>query len=112
MYHLKNTEMIFVFTGPDGSGRKTVSKLVAESTLHMKGIISYTTREKRHYELDGKDYHFVSSEEFKAAEERGEFLESVKIEGNYYGIKEKDIQETFENYGCIYLVLNKEGAEI
>lgn len=111
MYHLKNTEMIFVFTGPDSSGRKTVSKLVAENTLQMKGVISYTTRDRRHYEVDGKDYHFITEEEFKDAEAKGEFLESVNIEGNYYGVKVKDIRDSFADYGCIYLVLDKEGAQ-
>ncbi|MDG5790021.1 guanylate kinase [Evansella sp. AB-P1] len=112
MYNLKEKEMIFVFTGPDGSGRKTVAKLVGQSTLHMKGIISYTTREQRHYETPGEDYHYVSRKEFETAKNRGEFLETVEIFGNLYGIKEKDIMETFDNHGCIYLVLNTEGAEI
>ncbi|MBU9712551.1 guanylate kinase [Evansella tamaricis] len=112
MYNLKEKEMIFVFTGPDGSGRKTVSKLVGESTLHMETVISYTTRKPRAYETEGEDYHYISREEFETAKNNGEFLESVEINGNLYGIKEKDIQEKFEKMGCIYLVLNTEGADI
>ncbi|ADU31998.1 guanylate kinase [Evansella cellulosilytica] len=112
MYSLKEKEIIFVFTGPDGSGRKTVSKLVGESTLHMKGVISYTTRERRHYETEGEDYHYISKDEFESARNNGEFLESVEVDGNLYGIKEQDIKNTFEEKGCIYLVLNTEGAEI
>ncbi|MGO4886951.1 guanylate kinase [Anaerobacillus sp. MEB173] len=111
MYNLKEKEMIFVFTGPDGSGRKTVAKLI-RNTLHMKGVISYTTRERRHYETEGQDYHYVSREEFMAAKDNGEFLECVEIDGNFYGIKEKDVEETFKNKGCIYLVLNPEGSDI
>ncbi|MBU9720885.1 MULTISPECIES: guanylate kinase [Bacillaceae] len=112
MYNLKEKELIFVFTGPDGSGRKTVSKLVGKSTLHMKGVISYTTRKQRPYEKEGEDYHYVSREEFQEAKARGEFLEDVEIHGNLYGIKEQDVKDTFEESGCIYLVLNPEGAEI
>ncbi|MFA9558349.1 guanylate kinase [Evansella sp. AB-rgal1] len=112
MYNLKEKELIFVFTGPDGSGRKTVSKLVGKSTLQMKGVISYTTREKRPYETEGEDYHYISRDEFESAKNRGEFLESVEVNGNLYGIKELDIKETFEEAGCIYLVLNPEGSEI
>lgn len=112
MYNLKEKELIFVFTGPDGSGRKTVSKLVAESTLQMTGVISYTTRERRHYEKEGEDYHYLSREAFESAKANGEFLECVEINGNLYGIKEKDVKDTFEESGCIYLVLNTEGAEI
>ncbi|WP_280768041.1 guanylate kinase [Salipaludibacillus daqingensis] len=112
MYDLKEKERIFVFTGPDGSGRKTIAKLVAQTTLHMKGIISYTTRKRRPYETDHQDYHFISEDEFETVKNNGEFLESVHINGNSYGIKEKDVRETFEEKGCIYLVLNPEGSDI
>lgn len=110
MYNLKEQEMIFAFTGPDGAGRKTVAKMVGD-TLGLKTVVSYTTRKKRHYEVDGTDYHFVSVEEFLEAEKNEEFFESVEIDGRHYGIKEKDIVERFEQKGCIYLVLNIEGTE-
>ena len=110
MYNLKEKEMIFVFTGPDGSGRKTVSKLAGD-TLQMKTVVSYTTRKKRHYEVEGRDYHYISREEFLAAEKNEEFFESVEIDGNLYGIKEQDIIDRFQQKGCIYLVLNIEGTE-
>lgn len=110
MYKLKEKEMIFVFTGPDGSGRKTVSKLVGD-TIRMKTVVSYTTRKKRHYEVDGTDYHFISKEEFLTIERNDEFFESVEIEGKLYGIKEQDIIDRLEQKGCIYLVFNIEGTE-
>lgn len=110
LYNLKEKELLFVFTGPDGSGRKTVSTLVG-NTLQMKTVISYTTREKRHYEVEGIDYHFITRDEFLEAVKNEEFFESVEIDGHLYGIKEKDIIERFQSKGCIYLVLNIEGAE-
>ncbi|QOY35790.1 guanylate kinase [Anaerobacillus isosaccharinicus] len=110
MYNLKEKEMIFVFTGPDGSGRKTISKLVGD-TLQMKSVISYTTRERRHYEVEGIDYHYITREQFLEAEKNEEFFESVEIDGNFYGIKEQEIVDRFESKGCIYLVLNIEGTE-
>lgn len=110
MYNLKEKELIFVYTGPDGSGRKTVSKLVGD-TIRMKTVISYTTREKRHYEVEGRDYHFISREQFLSDKQNDEFFESVEIDGHFYGIKEKDIEEKFQQKGCIYLVLNIEGTE-
>lgn len=110
MYNLKEKEIIFVFTGPDGSGRKTISKLVGD-TLQMKTVISYTTRERRHYEVEGIDYHYITREQFLEAEKNEEFFESVEIDGNFYGIKEQEIVDRFESKGCIYLVLNIEGTE-
>lgn len=109
MYHLKEEEMIFVFTGPDGSGRKTVADMVG-TTLGLNKVISYTTRSRRPAEVDGQDYHFISREQFDQAEQNGEFVETVEIDGMKYGIKSRDIEEMFSNNDFIYLILNSEGA--
>ncbi|WP_274365508.1 guanylate kinase [Paenibacillus thermotolerans] len=101
---------IFVYTGPDGSGRKTVADAVG-LTLGLRKVISYTTRAKRPVEEDGQDYHFLSKGEFEEAVSRGEFVEYLTIDGNEYGIKQKDIEELFEK-GSVYLILNRHGADI
>ncbi|WP_096200865.1 guanylate kinase [Bacillus sp. FJAT-45350] len=111
MYNLNEKEMIFVFTGPDGSGRKTIAKLVG-STLNMEGVVSSTTRKKRPYETEDVDYHYLSREDFKQAYDNNEFIEKVEINGQLYGIKEADVKESFSKHGCIYIVLNNHGADI
>ena len=105
-----NGKYIFVFTGPDGSGRKTVAAAVG-LTLGLRKVISYTTRSKRPAEEDGQDYHFVTESEFQHAVDAGEFLEHLTIDGNRYGVKEADILALFEK-GSVYLILNRHGAEI
>lgn len=110
MYQIKDKEKIFIYTGPDGSGRKTISKMVA-TMFDMKTVLSYTTRPPRHYEKDGRDYYFVDTLEFQRMEQNGEFLEHVKIEGIHYGIREEDVINAFKNHNLIYLTLNTEGAE-
>ncbi|WP_426450954.1 guanylate kinase [Paenibacillus sp. S-38] len=110
MYELKDTEIIFVFTGPNGAGRRTVAQM-SGSTLGVKQVISYTTRPPRSSEVDGQDYHFISRDEFKAAEEKQEFIEVIEIDGNCYGIKETDVAEQLQKFGAVYLVLNRFGAE-
>lgn len=109
MYQLKEQEMIFVFTGPDGSGRKTVADMVGH-TLGLRKVLSYTTRPKRPAEVDGQDYHFITREQFEEAERNGEFVESVEIDGHKYGIKSDDIEELFKQNDFIYLILNAQGA--
>ncbi|MFD2671104.1 guanylate kinase [Marinicrinis sediminis] len=111
MYQLKEKEMIFIFTGPDGSGRKTVADMVG-TTLGIPKVLSYTTRKPRPAEEDGQDYHFISEDVFQTAEQNGEFIETVNIEGVYYGIKDKDIEDLFEQNNFIYLIINAEGARI
>ncbi|WP_341805056.1 hypothetical protein [Paenibacillus turpanensis] len=85
MYQLKDRELIFVFTGPDGSGRKSLADAVG-MTLEMRKVLSYTTRERRAFEVEGQDYHFVTREQFYKWLGAGEFLEAVEIDGNWYGI--------------------------
>ncbi|MFF2447831.1 guanylate kinase [Neobacillus sp. NPDC058068] len=110
MYQIKGKEKIFVYTGPDGSGRKTIAKMVA-TAFDMETVLSYTTRSPRHYEKNGEDYHFVNEDTFKHMQGQQEFLESVEIDGIHYGIREQDIVKAFENHDLVYLTLNPEGTE-
>lgn len=110
MYQIKEKEKIFIYTGPDGSGRKTIAKMVA-TAFDMETVLSYTTRSPRHYEQNGVDYHFVTEDAFQNMKDQQEFLECVEIDGIHYGIREQDIVKAFENHNLIYLTLNPEGTE-
>jgi guanylate kinase len=111
MYELKDKEMIFVFTGPNGAGRKTIADM-AGLTLNIKQVLSYTTRSRRPTETEGEEYFFVSRETFDEAQQQGQFIEVIAFDGNQYGIKSSDIEEQLQASGCIYLVLNSEGTHI
>jgi guanylate kinase len=111
MYELNDKEIIFVFTGPNGSGRKTVADM-AGLTLNIKQVLSYTTRPRRPTEVEGEDYFFVSRESFDEAQQQGQFIEVIEFDGNKYGIKSSDVEEQLQSSGSIYLVLNSEGAHI
>lgn len=111
MYVMKDSEYMFVFTGPDGSGRKTVADAVAQ-TLGIRKVPGYATRKPRPGEVDGVDYHFISRTLYDQLEEDGEFLESIELRGNKYGIRDKDVARAFEKSGSVYLILNREGADI
>jgi guanylate kinase len=110
MYELKEHDVIFIFTGPNGAGRKTVAQMSGD-TLGMKQVISYTTRTPRSAEVDGQDYHFTSREEFIAAQQNDEFVEVIEIDGNLYGVKKEDIALTLQKHGAVYLILNRFGAD-
>lgn len=111
MNELRGRDTIIVFTGPDGSGRKSVAEAVGH-TFGMTKVLSYVTRRPRPGEVNGQDYHFVSLAEYEDMESRGQFLENVEIDGNRYGIRRADIDEQLAESGCVYLILNREGAEI
>lgn len=111
MYKLKESEYIIVFTGPDGSGRKTVADAVGQ-TLAMRKVLGYATRAPRPGEVNGQDYHFITQALYEQLEEQGEFLESIQLRGNKYGIRDTDVAQAFESSGSAYLILNREGADI
>ncbi|MDF2661484.1 MAG: guanylate kinase [Paenibacillus sp.] len=111
MYKLKDKEIIFVFTGPTGAGRKTIAEM-AGTTIQMKQVISCTTRQPRANEADGRDYHFITREQFEASRRNDEFIETVEIDGVHYGLRSADVEAGLQQFGCIYLVLNRYGAEI
>ncbi|PUA40628.1 guanylate kinase [Paenibacillus elgii] len=110
MYELKDKELIFVFTGPNGAGRRTVAQM-SGSTLGIKQVISYTTRPPRSSEVDGQDYHFVTRKQFEEAETNREFIEVIELDGNLYGVKESDVADMVQKQGAVYLILNRQGAE-
>ena len=92
MYELKDRDKIIVFTGPDGSGRKSVAEAVGQ-TFGMEKVISFVTRLPRPGEVNGQDYHFITHEAYREMEQQGEFLESVEIAGNLYGIRSSGCRE-------------------
>ena len=77
--------ILFIISAPSGSGKST---LVGEVRRLVEGLdfsVSYTTREPRGSEEDGREYHFTSRAEFERMIAAGEFLEWAEVFGNYYG---------------------------
>ncbi|MBM7568464.1 guanylate kinase [Paenibacillus sacheonensis] len=104
-------KLIFVFTGPDGSGRKTVADSVG-ATLGIAKVLSYATRKPRPGEANGQDYHFISPELYEQFDRAGDFIESICMNGNHYGVRGMDIEQSLLQNGSVFLILNTEGAEL
>lgn len=78
--------MLFVVSAPSGSGKTTIVKEILKNNEEIVFSVSATTREKRPDEIDGKDYFFLTKDEFLRKVENNEFVEYEKIfDGNYYG---------------------------
>lgn len=102
---------IFIFTGPHGAGRRTVAEM-AGSTLGIKHVLTYTSRQPHSWETDGDQYHFISNHDFDEAESNQEFIEVSTINNNRYGVKRKDLEDILEKGKSVYLILNQDGAEV
>ena len=72
---MKRQGLIFVVSAPSGCGKTTLCEKLLSSPLDLVRSVSVTTRSPREEEEQGKDYFFVSPEEFEAGKEEGEFLE-------------------------------------
>jgi guanylate kinase len=77
--------IVFVISAPSGSGKSTLVNRLLEQDKGILFSVSHTTRAPRGQEVSGKDYNFISREEFEAAVARDEFLEHAEVFGNYYG---------------------------
>ncbi len=102
---------IFVISGPSGVGKTTVIKLFLKevSAFNVHFSVSYTTRSKREGEINGKDYHFISKEEFLSKVHNSFFLEWAKVHGNYYGTG-KDVLKFIERGQDVILDIDVQGA--
>lgn len=89
-----DTGKLIVFSAPSGSGKTTIVKyLLEQKELHLDFSISATSREKRGDEVDGKDYYFLSAEEFQAKVLANEFVEYEEVyKDNYYGTLKTELE--------------------
>lgn len=98
-----------VVSGPSGAGKSTICKRL----LHDPRIVfsvSATTRKKREGEVDGRDYHFLSREEFRRKVEAGEFIEWAEVFGNLYGTLRAPMLATLDSGKTCLLEIDVQGA--
>ena len=81
----KKKGMMFVLSSPSGAGKTTLTKKIAEHNSNFVISISHTTRKPRTNEINGKDYYFVTIEEFNKLVKKKSFFEYAKIFNNFYG---------------------------
>jgi guanylate kinase len=83
-----------IFSAPSGSGKTTIVKYILQHFPNIQFSISATTRQIRSGETNGKDYHFISVEEFKSKIENDEFIEYEEVyPGLFYGTLKSEVQK-------------------
>ena len=102
---------LIIVSGPSGSGKSTVTKIVKDK-LNIPLSISATTRNPRDGEINGKDYFFLSKEEFKNKIANDEFYEYAEVHGNYYGTLKKTVEENLDKGLNVILEIDVQGALI
>jgi len=102
---------VVIISGPSGVGKSTVClELVKQIGAFLS--VSATTRPQSENEVDGKDYWFISQEEFQKRVENGDFLEHAEVFGNLYGTPRKDVQQALAKGKTVILEIDVQGALI
>ena len=112
MKFTRNTHgILFVVSAPSGGGKTSLCKEVIRRLPNFEHGISYTTRQRRSNEIDGRDYHFVSEEKFMEMVENDEFVEYAYVHGNYYGTSMTSIADTLSKGKHLLIDIDVQGAQ-
>lgn len=107
----KGKGLLIVVSGPSGTGKGTICKKIENNLDNIKISVSMTSREPRKNEVNGKDYYFVTKEEFESSIENNEFLEyAIVHSGNYYGTPKSKIEDYINNGISVILEIDIQGA--
>jgi guanylate kinase len=104
------TGNLFIVCAPSGAGKSSLVKELLKTDPQIKLSVSYTTRNPRPGEVDGREYHFVSEERFRQMADAGEFLESALVHGNHYGTSQHWISAQRAAGSDILLEIDWQGA--
>ncbi len=101
--------ILLVVSGPSGSGKTTLCRTLADSG-QVRYSISCTTRLPRSGEIDGRDYHFLSREQFSARLDAGDFLEHAVVHGNLYGTLKSEVTGHLHQGSDVVMDIDVQGA--
>jgi guanylate kinase len=107
----KPDPLLIVVSGPSGVGKDSVVQRMKERELPFHFVVTATTREKRESETHGKDYWFVSKEEFARMIEQDELIEYAIVYGDYKGIPKWEVREALASGKDVVMRLDVQGAE-
>jgi len=103
---------VIIVSAPSGAGKTTIVKhLLARENLHLEFSISACTRPKREDETEGRDYYFMTVDEFRSKIEDNQFLEWEEVyKGSYYGTLKSEVDRIWKNHNHILFDVDVEGA--
>lgn len=103
---------LIVVSGPSGAGKSTLIREALEAVPELAYSVSATTRRPREGEVDGRDYVFLSREQFEKWIQEGRFLEWAEYSGNLYGTPEQRVDELLRSGQSVILEIELQGARL
>ena len=101
--------ILYIISAPSGSGKSTLVNELRKFVPSLEFSISYTTRPPRGSEQNGREYHFISRQQFEEMIDKGEFLEHAEVFGNYYGTAKSVLQEARRRGNDVLLDIDVQG---
>ncbi len=103
---------ILVLSGPSGAGKSTIIDAASKEIGDFYFSVSTTTRAPREGEVNGRDYYFVSKEEFEEGIKRGDFLEYAKVHDNYYGTSLIPVKKALQEGKLVIFDIDVQGHRL
>jgi guanylate kinase len=101
---------LIVISAPSGSGKTTIARAIMQKYPGMLFSVSATTRPPRTGEINGKDYFFLSKEEFQGKVQQGDLVEWEEIYGNYYGTLKSEVDRALQRGTIMLFDVDVKGA--
>jgi len=102
---------LFIVSGPSGAGKSSLCSALLQQCPALKLCISCTTRAPRPGEMEGREYHFLSLDDFSQQREQGAFLEWAHVHGNMYGTRQQDVETILAVGADVLLEIDWQGAQ-
>ncbi|MEL6921456.1 MAG: guanylate kinase [Pseudomonadota bacterium] len=101
---------MLVLSSPSGAGKSTIARALLSEDQDLSLSVSVTTRERRHSEIDGRDYHFLSHAQFESIRDSGGLLEWAQVHGNFYGSPLEPVQRALAEGRDMLFDIDWQGA--
>ena len=102
---------MYVMSSPSGAGKTTITRALLQNNPDVSVSVSVTTRQKRAGEVDGRDYFFVTPDEFREMVDGGEMLEHAKVFEHYYGTPRQPVEDALKNGKDVLFDIDWQGTQ-
>jgi guanylate kinase len=103
--------LMLILSSPSGAGKSTLTRQLVSDSAEIRLSVSVTTRPRRPSEIEGKHYHFLAVDDFKAMRDRGELLESAEVHGNFYGTPRRAVEAALQEGRDVLFDIDWQGTK-